>query len=198
MTETGEGSRRGVVKVVLVGVPGSGKGSILRLVADRWAHGAVQSSELGGGEVLRTEFLWPNPFEDGKHLRVQLFALSGAPSYNALGELLLSASDGVVFVADALVDSLERAKAALRAVVFNSRQHGIDLAAIPIAMQYHRTDLEPGFRSEDLDERLGITPGSLPSFATSLHDGSDPGAAVGWVLHELTRRKTTALNGNGA
>ena len=198
MTEDGQEGPHRTVKVALVGVPGSGKSSILRNIADRVAGAGVRVGEMAGAKVFRTEFFWPEPLSDGSRMAVQLFALSGMPIYNAAFELLMAKCDGLVFVADAAGGRSDHARSALRTMVFNAERHGMNLSELPVAMQYHRTDLHPGFRAEQLDSELGVAPGSVPRFATSTYDGSDPGAAVAWVLTEIARRNGNHPTTNGA
>ncbi|NNM29994.1 MAG: hypothetical protein HKO57_10750, partial [Akkermansiaceae bacterium] len=118
--------------------------------------------------------------------------------YNAASELVMARCDGIVFVADAAGERAVQAREALQAMVSNAQRHKMDLASLPVAMQYHRTDLQPGFNAEEMDAWLGIAPGTMPRFATSARNGTDPAAAVAWVLTELARRHDGAGATNGA
>lgn len=186
MAERDEGQAV-VAKMVLTGVPGAGKATILRCMADRYAHSSVRSGALGGAEVLRTEFYWPELLPDGRRLRVRLFAVSGSPSYNAVDELLLDSCDGIVFVTAVSPGCLERGREALRTLVFNAGRNGFALDSQPIVLLYTKIDQEPDFRAELADEALGIPAGSVARFASGLESGRDLCEAVEWVVEWMIR-----------
>lgn len=176
-------------KIVLTGVPGSGKAAILQRMADRHAYSLVRSGVMGGAEVLRTEFYWSEFLADGRRLRVRLHAVSGSPAYNAVDELLLQGCDGIVFVTGADPGHLARGREALRALVFNAGRNGYELGSRPLVLQYTHVDRVPDFRVEKADEALGISPGSVVRFATALQSDGDVCVAVEWVvrwvIHDL-------------
>lgn len=187
MTERDDGSQAVVAKLVLTGVPGSGKSAILQQVADRYAHSSVRVGDVGGAEVFRTDFFWPDSLPDGRRLRIRLYAVSGSPSYNAVDELLLVGSDGIVFVTSAAPEALARGREALRALVFNAGRTGYDLGSRPIVFQYTRVDQELGFQPEAADEALGVPPGSVARFASGSRAGEDVCQAVEWAVEWIVR-----------
>lgn len=174
-----------VAKVVLTGVSGSGKSMVLRAMARRYAHESVRVGEVAGGSVFRTEFFWPQELADGRRLRIKLFALSGAPAYNAANELLLTGCAGLVFYADVRPERLDEAREALRSVVFNAGRSGVDLASLPMAVQYHYPGAEPQFDPDKMDQWLGMTPGSVVRFMAS-REGNEGGLCAG--VEEVVRR----------
>lgn len=198
MAERDENGKVLLVKIVLAGVPGSGKAAILRQMADRYAHGSQRVGYAAGGEVFRTDFFWPEVLADGRRLRVRLFAVSGCPAYNAVDELVLGGCDGVVFVTGVSPGSLEKGRDALRTLVFNAGRNGYELASRPIVFQYTRVDEVPGFRPEPVDEWLGIPPGSVARFVSGSHGGDDLCRAVewaiGWVIHENSPLEVPAMS----
>jgi hypothetical protein len=109
--------------------------------------------------VYRTEFYWPEVLADGRRLRVQLFALSGRPVYNAVSELLLAEADGLIFVADVQQDRLEEVREAFRGMIFNVGRGARDVKTLPLVLQYHHREAVPDFDPELMDRWLGVTPG---------------------------------------
>jgi len=190
MAELDEDGQSVVAKIVLTGVPGSGRSAILQQMADRYAHSSVRVGYVAGGEVFRTDFFWPDALLDCRRLRVRLFAVSGSPSYNAVDELVLSGCDGIVFVTSVLGECLQRGRQALRTLVFNAGRNGYELDSRPVAFHYTQADRVPGFRPELADEALGIPPGSVARFATGLRAGEDLCQAVEWVVEWVIREQS--------
>ena len=187
MAERDDDGQAVVAKLVLIGVPGSGKSAILQQMADRYAHSSVRVGDVGGAEVFRTDFFWPDALPDGRRLRIRLYAVSAAPSYNAVDELLLSGCDGIVFATAVAAQALVRGREALRTLVFNAGRNGYDLGSRPIVLQYTRVDQEPGFRPEAADETLGVPPGSVARFASGSRQGEDVCQAVEWAVEWVAR-----------
>lgn len=180
------------VKVVVLGTPGAGKAGIVKAVADAYAHSSVRVGELGGARVYRTEFYWPEALPDGRQLRVRLFAVSGAPSYGAVTELLLQEADGLLFAASLAHETGVATRDALRAMVAAAGHLELDLGTLPSAMQYV---YPPGAQTgtpQQMDEWLGIPSGSLPTFLSGREGDPDPGSGVNWVIEELMRRRNPA------
>ena len=176
-----------VAKVVLVGVPDSGKSAILRQMAERYAHASLRADEVAGADVFRTEFFWPDAFSDGRRLRVRLFAVSGHPAYNAVDELLLEGCDGVVFVTKVEGEQAAAGRDSLRTLVFNAGRNGFELDSRPVVLQYSGVDKVPGFRPEQMDEWLGVPPGSVARFASGSQPGEDLCQGVEWVVEWVQR-----------
>ena len=193
MAERDEDGQAVVAKIVLTGVPGSGKAAILQQMADRYAHSSVRVGDVGGGEVFRTDFFWPESLGDGRRLRVRLFAVSGSPSYNAVDELLLGGCDGIVFVTNVSAEGLVKGRDSLRTLVFNAGRNSYELDSRPIVFQYTKVDRYPGFRPELADEALGIPAGSVARFATGSRSGEDVCQAVEWVVEWVIRDLCAAV-----
>ena len=172
-------------KLVLTGVAGSGKAAILRQMAQRYAHDSVLTGEAAGAQVLRTGFYWPEPLGNGGRLRVELYAVSGAPSFNALNELLLERCAGLVFVADVREEKLYEAREALRTLIFNAGRNRFELDAMPVALHYTGTGRHPGFRPGQMDQWLGIPPGSVPRFVSASTEDGPLCEAVEWVVRKI-------------
>ena len=177
-----------LAKVVLAGLPGSGRSTILRSMARRHAHDSVRVGDVAGGAVHRTEFYWPEVLANGRRLRVSLYALSGAPVYNAVSELLLKGCSGIIFVADAQEERLQELREAFRQMVFNLGRAGRDIKRIPAVLQYHHRSPEPGFSVEGMDRYLGLEPGEVSRLTARYPaEGMDPCRGVEEVVRRIAR-----------
>lgn len=185
MAEVNEEALQAEAKVVLTGVPGSGKSAIVRQMAARYAHDSVLVGPVAEASVHRTGFFWPEMLGNGGRLQVELHALSGAPEYNAVNELLLERCSGVVFVADVREEKLYGAREALRSLIFNAGRNKFELDAMPVALHYTNTERHPGFRPEQMDQWLGIPPGSVPRFVSASATDRNLCDAVEWVVKKI-------------
>ena len=185
MAEVNEESLQIDANIVLTGVPDSGKAAILRQMAQRYAHDSVLTGEVAEARVCRTGFFWPELLPNGGRLRLELYAVSGKPHYNAVDELLLERCAGLVFVADVREERLYEAREALRSLVFNAGRNRFELDAMPVALQYTRTDYHPGFVPEQMDQWLGIPPGSVTRFVSGASQGENLCEAVEWVVQKI-------------
>jgi hypothetical protein len=177
-----------VVKIVLTGLPGSGKAVVLRYIARRHAHDSIRVGEVGGGSVYATEFYWPEELLDGRRLRVRLFALSGRPAYNAVHELLITDCDGLVFAADVRPERLAEAQEVFRGMLFNLERSGRDPKAMPLVLQYHHSGARPEFDLDKMDRWLGIAPGTVERLTACYpREEDDLCAGVEQVVKRIAR-----------
>jgi len=181
-----------LAKVVLVGPPGAGKASILKAMAEYYAHSSVRAGEVGEGKVFRTEFFWPHALADGGRLRVRLFALSGEPVYHAVGQLLMAKADGLIFVANLARAEGDAVRGALHAMVLNAQRNSLDLSSLPAALHYHRAGAgvlrTPVFSPEEMDQWLGIPPGAVPRFVTEPENSGTLRASVEWIVNRIANQ----------
>ncbi len=180
--------REVAVKVVLLGTPAAGKAAVVKAVADSLGGVPVRVGEVGGARVYRTEVFWPEDLPDGRRLRIRLYALSGMPEYHAVGQLVLTGADAVVFMASLAAEDAHRTREALQSMVAHAERLGLDLGAVPVAMQYHRKTGGGMVDPKEMERWLGVTPGAVASYLTGTGTESDPGAAVKGVAAELARR----------
>jgi len=175
-------------KVVVLGTPGVGKAGMVKAVAESFGGGAVHSGGVGGARVIRTEVRWPERLADGRQLRVGVYAISGTPEYHAVGQLVLTGAEGIVFAASLVPEEAGATREALRAMVSDAGRLGLNLGAMPIAMQYHRKPGGGMVDPREMERWLGVTPGAVASYVTGAEAGKDPGVAVKGVLADLARR----------
>jgi signal recognition particle receptor subunit beta len=147
--------RQLTLKLVYYGPPLSGKTSNLRAL-----HGAVDKLNRGRLMTLdtrddRTLFfdLLPIFFRmSGFSFRIKVYTVPGQPVHEATRKVVLTGTDGVVFVADSRPDLGEANRVAWLSLVANLESLGI--ASVPVVVQYNKRDL-PDAISLDLADRFG-------------------------------------------
>lgn len=133
------------VKLVFVGPGRGGKTTNLEYIFSRIRH-RIQSDMVSiktqGDRTLFFDFL---PFELGAikdyNIKTQLYTVPGQVKYNATRKLVLKGVDGIVFVADSMVERRENNISSLENLKENLQFYDIDLADIPLVFQYNKRDL---------------------------------------------------------
>lgn len=147
--------RQLTLKLVYYGPPLSGKTSNLRAL-----HGAVDKLNRGRLMTLdtrddRTLFfdLLPIFFRaSGLSFRIKVYTVPGQPVHEATRKVVLTGSDGVVFVADSAPDARDANRASWANLRANLAE--LHLERLPIVVQYNKRDL-PDAVSLDDAERFG-------------------------------------------
>jgi mutual gliding-motility protein MglA len=73
--------------------------------------------------------------------RFHLYTVPGQVFYDASRKLILKGVDGVVFVADSQTARMEANIESIRNLELNLKEHGLDLASVPYALQFNKRDL---------------------------------------------------------
>ena len=73
--------------------------------------------------------------------RFHLYTVPGQVFYDASRKLILKGVDGVVFVADSQEERMEANIESIRNLEDNLKDHGLDLATVPYALQFNKRDL---------------------------------------------------------
>jgi mutual gliding-motility protein MglA len=73
--------------------------------------------------------------------RFHLYTVPGQVFYDASRKLILKGVDGVVFVADSQTARMEANIESIRNLELNLKEHGLDLATVPYALQFNKRDL---------------------------------------------------------
>jgi signal recognition particle receptor subunit beta len=161
-------------KIVYYGPGRSGKTSNLQYV-----YGQVPEERRGrmvslATQTDRTLFFDFLPLDlgaiSGFTTKFQLYTVPGQVYYNATRKLVLQGADGVVFVADSQMRQLDENIESLQNLHANVLEHGIDIRALPMVLQYNKQDLprELILAPPELDEALNFR--DLQAFpADALH-----------------------------
>ena len=149
-------------KIVYYGASGTGKTTNLRQLYQRLApkdKGEFRTMPLFGDQTASFYFF---PMDVGKvqdyQLRMHLYTVQGEMnSYEAAHRLVLTGTDGVVFVADSQEQAMERNLEQLQLFQISLAEAGRDHREVPIVFQYNKRDL-PGILSvEELNHYLNPT-----------------------------------------
>jgi signal recognition particle receptor subunit beta len=161
-------------KIVYYGPGRSGKTTNLHYI-----YGRVPEARRGrmvslATQTDRTLFFDFLPIDLGQisgfSTRFQLYTVPGQVYYNATRRLVLQGADGVVFVGDSQARQLDENIESLQNLQGNLLEHGVDVRAMPLVMQYNKQDLPPELilTPPELDDALNFR--SVPSFpADALH-----------------------------
>ena len=168
------------VKLVYVGPGRGGKTTNLEYIFSRIRHrieSDMVSIKTQGDRTLFFDFL---PFElgsiKGYNVKTQLYTVPGQVKYNATRKLVLKGVDGIVFVADSIVDRRDNNIKSLENLKENLRFYDINIAEMPIVFQYNKRDMEsqgiPILDVETLEQDLNADL-KAPSFTASALKGDN-------------------------
>jgi len=168
------------VKLVFVGPGRGGKTTNLEYIFSRIRH-RIQSDMVSiktqGDRTLFFDFL---PFElgaiKGYNVKTQLYTVPGQVKYNATRKLVLKGVDGIVFVADSMVERRENNISSLENLKENLQFYDLDIADMPLVFQYNKRDLAgqgiPLLDVETLDQDLNSQL-KAPTFTASALKGEN-------------------------
>lgn len=177
MSQIDHEQRTVTVKVALIGQPGSGKAEILREITRQQGNAAISVGELPGAELHRAEISWTEPLSNGYRLIIKAYTLSGIPTFGSATQLMIRDADGFLFVLDYGTSRPEEAREQLQLLVDSARRNGQNLTALPFFLQYHFYERNPQLAPEQMDQTIGIPPGSLPRYCTCANSVEAPASA---------------------
>lgn len=160
-------AREVTIKLVYYGPALSGKTTNLAALHGRAgpeARGRLMTLETQDDRTLFFDLL-PLTFrsKDGDvSLRIKLYTVPGQPIHAATRRLVLQGADGVAFIADSRVTELQRTAEAFHDLRQNLRENKIELARLPVVIQFNKRDL-PDVRSDEELARLAVQ-GKEPVF----------------------------------
>jgi len=132
-------------KIVYYGPGLGGKTTNLQYIYNKTspeARGKMISLATEADRTLFFDFL---PLDLGSirgfTTRFHLYTVPGQVFYDASRKLILKGVDGVVFVADSQQVRMEANIESIRNLGENLKEHGLDLATIPYALQFNKRDL---------------------------------------------------------
>jgi len=102
-------------------------------------------------------------------VRVQLYTVPGQVRYNSTRKLVLSGTDGVVFVTDSQLELMDENLRSWKNLVENLEEHGLNLGSLPHILQYNKRDLPKIVAVDELNARLNRF--SAPAFETCATSG---------------------------
>ncbi len=133
-------------KVVYYGPGRGGKTTNLEYIYNKFRErikSDMVSIKTHGDRTLFFDFL---PFDIGKimgyDVKIQLYTVPGQVKYNATRRLVLKGVDGMVFVADSMVEQREKNLLSLKNLQENLTMYKKSIFKIPLVLQYNKRDLE--------------------------------------------------------
>jgi mutual gliding-motility protein MglA len=153
-------------KIVYYGPGLGGKTTNIRYVHNRLRPESKGKLISLATEMDRTLFFDFLPLDlgtiKGFRVRFHLYTVPGQVYYDASRRLILRGVDGLVFVADSLIQRFDANVESMYNMHENLAQHGLALADVPFAVQYNKRDMAEVIALEDLQEELN--PSRYPSF----------------------------------
>ena len=165
-------------KIVYYGPGRSGKTTNLEYVYDRFREQIQGEMVTIKTEEDRTLFFDFLPIGLGQikgyDVRIQLYTVPGQVMYNSTRRLVLKGVDGVVFVADSLVNRRKKNLISLKNLHENLLTYQKNIFKTPLVLQFNKRDmgqngvpiLAENILNSDLNSRL-----SVPHFLTSATKG---------------------------
>ena len=161
-------------KIVYYGAGRSGKTTNLHYIyaqvpADR--KGKMVSLATQTDRTLFFDFL---PLDlgtiSGFTTKFQLYTVPGQVYYQATRKLVLTGADGVVFVADSQSRQLDENIESMQDLHANLAEHGVDVRAVPLVIQYNKRDLPQELLTSVAELQDAINFRGVPDFqADALH-----------------------------
>ena len=147
-------------KIVYYGCGRCGKTTNLQYIYSKIPQVKRSSMVSLATEKDRTLFFDFLPLDLGEiagyKTRFQLYTVPGQVFYNSTRKLVLQGVDGVVFVADSQVELWQENIDSLINLQENLQALGMDIAKLPLVMQYNKRDLPNVVAVPDLDRALNF------------------------------------------
>lgn len=174
MTEFNEQQRRLTIKLVYYGPALSGKTTNLTRLHDMLApqlKGEMMTLETEGDRTLFFDLL-PLGFTapSGLTIKFKLFTVPGQVAHDGTRKAVLSRADGVMFVADSQNNQIYNNGASFDNLIANASMVGLDLAKLPLIIQFNKRDMPDIVSEEEIRERWSQAP--WPVFFASALEGS--------------------------
>lgn len=161
-------------KVVFYGPGLSGKTTNLEVVhakAPAASVGDLTSIATEGDRTLFFDFLPLNLGQvAGMKTKFQIYTVPGQVYYNSTRKLVLQGADGIVFVADSKRGKMDENVESLNNLRDNLKEYGMDIATMPLVLQYNKRDLPEVYSIEEMQQ--GLNQWNAPYFEAVARDGT--------------------------
>lgn len=162
------------IKIVLIGNEIQTKRKIIHALGEKYPHASRHSTTISETELLHLHFLWPESLPRGIFVKVSVFALLGTPYHKGLSRLLLSYSQGVIFLLNTSIPSLPYQKEAL----IDLQEDLKIIQPLPHSFQfglcYHSSSSQQNASQQAIEEWLGLS----GDFSRLQYSPQDPTQAV--------------------
>ena len=154
-------TRELTAKIVYYGPGLGGKTTNLQVLHRRLEPGTAGDLLALSTETDRTIYFDLLPVElgdiKGYTIRFQLATVPGQTAYNATRRVVLKGADGVVFVADSQWTMLPKNLESWQSLKENLAANSLDIAAVPVVIQYNKRDLPDILSVPAMEEALGFS-----------------------------------------
>ncbi len=154
-------TRELTAKIVYYGPGLGGKTTNLQVLHRRLEPGTAGDLLALSTETDRTIYFDLLPVElgdiKGYTIRFQLSTVPGQTAYNETRRVVLKGADGVVFVADSQWTMLPKNLESWQSLKENLAANGLDIAAVPVVIQYNKRDLPDILSVPAMEEALGFS-----------------------------------------
>lgn len=174
MAELDEQRNRLTVKIVYYGPALSGKTTNLTRLHDLFApelKGEVMTMETDGDRTLFFDLL-PLGFTapSGLLVKFKVFTVPGQVVHDGTRKAVLSRADGVAFIADSQRNQSVNNGSAFENLIANATILGLDMATLPLVVQFNKRDLSDILGEEEIRARWSSAP--WPLLFASAQEGS--------------------------
>ncbi|HWB05054.1 MAG TPA: GTPase domain-containing protein [Verrucomicrobiales bacterium] len=179
-------------KLVYCGTPMGGKTTNLNYI-----HSRIDGSQRGDLVSLatssdRTLFFDFLPIQtvviNGYKTRFMLYTVPGQVNYNATRQMVLKGVDGIIFVADSLVDRMEENLTAWKSMERNLQDNQTPLSQLPLVLQFNKRDL-PGIAPvQYMEYLLNNGPHRFPFYEAAASTGVNVFATLNALAQEILQR----------
>lgn len=192
MAELDERLNRLTIKLVYYGPALSGKTTNLTRLHDLLAPemiGDMMTLETEGDRTLFFDLL-PLGFTapSGLLIKFKIFTVPGQVAHDGTRKAVLSRADGVTFVADSQRNQAVNNGSSFENLMANAPLVGLDLATLPLIVQFNKRDLPDILSEEEIRKRWSTAPWPL-LFASALE-----GRGVRETFNALLDRVYTNLD----
>jgi signal recognition particle receptor subunit beta len=174
MAELDEARNRLTVKLVYYGPALSGKTTNLTRLHDLLSPeliGDMMTLETEGDRTLFFDLL-PVGFRapSGLLVKFKVFTVPGQVIHDGTRKVVLSRADGVIFVADSQRSQAINNGLSFDNLIANAATLGIDLAKLPLVVQFNKRDLPDILSEQEIHDRWSKAP--WPLFFASALEGA--------------------------
>ncbi len=132
----------------------------------------------------------------GFRTKLQLFTVPGQTYYNNTRKLVLKGADGVVFVADSQAAQMQANIDSYQNLAENLKENGLDINAIPLVIQWNKSDLPELAPVEELEAK--VNPRKVPTQKAVAFRGDGVLETFKLISREVMKALQAKVGGQGA
>lgn len=190
MVQINFASREVSCKIVYYGPGRCGKTTNLQIVhakAPPTSTGEMVSIATKGDRTLYFDFLSLDlGTVAGMRTRFHLYTVPGQVYYDQTRKLVLQGADGIVFVADSAREMMQENIDSLDNLAKNLHENGLDIADIPLVLQWNKRDLPGAMPVEEMQKILNRN--NWPAFEAIAVKGNGVFQTLKGIAQQVIRK----------